>query len=76
METASLITSNGHQTVVLPMGISLPGDVAVVRKDGDAVILEPTRPNAWPVGFFEAIRVDDPAFERPEQGPLQSWERS
>jgi hypothetical protein len=24
----------------------------------------------WPPGFFDAIRIDDPAFQRPDQGEL------
>lgn len=32
---------------------------------------KPAKPlDAWPPGFFEAIRIDDPTFTRPEQGHL------
>jgi virulence-associated protein VagC len=68
LNTASLTTANGQQTVVLPMGISLPGDVAEVRTEGSAIILEPARSDDWPAGFFEDIRIEDPAFTRPDQG--------
>jgi hypothetical protein len=26
--------------------------------------------SAWPEGFFENIRIDDPTFKRPDQGPM------
>ena len=32
------------------------------------LILEPLKPTAWPEHFFENIRIDDPAFARPDQG--------
>jgi hypothetical protein len=43
-----------------------------VRRDGDAVVLEPAQPKTWPVDFFDSIHVTDLAFERPEQGQLPS----
>jgi 5-formyltetrahydrofolate cyclo-ligase len=40
----------------------------------DKVVTEltvyPGRGRQWPPGFFESIRIDDPAFERPTQGPV------
>lgn len=35
---------------------------------GDRWVLTPVRAKTWPRGFFEAIRIEDPAFNRPEQG--------
>jgi hypothetical protein len=38
---------------------------------------EPLRPAVWPGGFFDNIRIDDPAFVRPPQGetpPAPSFE--
>ena len=32
------------------------------------IILEPVKPGNWPENFFEAIRIDDPTFDRPDQG--------
>jgi len=65
MQLAEVISTNGQQSVKLPAGIRLESETVSVRREGDAVILEPVRPSAWPEGFFEAIRIDDPAFERP-----------
>ena len=69
METATVIVEGDRQTVRLPKSIHLPPTV-FVRQEGDAVVLEPVRPKAWPEGFFDAIHISDPAFERPEQGQL------
>lgn len=70
METAIVTREGDRQTVRLPKGIQLPATTVYVRQAGDSVILEPARPTTWPTGFFDAIRIDDPAFERPEQGHL------
>ena len=34
------------------------------------IILEPVKPATWTPGFFDRIRIDDPAFARPSQGPI------
>ncbi|HEY1172583.1 MAG TPA: hypothetical protein VGH19_14530 [Verrucomicrobiae bacterium] len=66
META-IVTSEGEtQTVHLPKGFHLPTPEVSIRHDGDAIVLEPLKPKVWPVGFFESIQIDDPAFKRPE----------
>ena len=39
-------------------------------------VLEPIKSKTWPVGFFDAIHIADPAFVRPAQGELplvKSW---
>lgn len=69
METVPVTVEGDRQTVRLPKSIHLPPTV-FVRQDGDAVVLEPVRPKAWPEGFFDSIHISDPAFERPEQGQL------
>jgi hypothetical protein len=30
----------------------------------------PSTSSAWPRGFFQDIRIDDPAFSRPDQGSM------
>lgn len=69
METATVTVERGRQTVRLPKSIHLP-DKVFVRQEGESVVLEPARPKSWPEGFFDSIRITDPAFERPEQGSL------
>jgi virulence-associated protein VagC len=41
-----------------------------IRRQGDAVILEPVKSTQWPDHFFESIRIDDPGFVRPDQGSM------
>jgi len=69
METATVTVEGDHQTVRLPKSVHLPSTV-FVRQEGEAVVLEPAKPKAWPEGFFDSIHVADPGFERPEQGQL------
>jgi virulence-associated protein VagC len=56
------------QAVRLPSGFEFATAEIAIRREGEAVILEPIKPSAWPDGFFDRIRIDDPAFTRPLQG--------
>ena len=73
-ETPCLRPSSSNQwaiqAVKLPDGFRFEGDTVSIRREGEAVILEPVKPATWPPGFFENIRIDDPVFARPEQGPV------
>ncbi len=70
MKTAEIIHTDGTQAVKLPDGFHFKGDTVSIRREGEAVILEPLKPATWPLGFFDNIRIDDPAFARPEQGAV------
>jgi len=70
MATATVITEGETQTVRLPKGYHLPTPTVHVRQEGNGIVLEPTRPNTWPDGFFEEIHITDPDFRRPAQGSL------
>jgi virulence-associated protein VagC len=59
-------TANG-QVICLPTEFSLPGSQVSVRRQGGGVVLEPVNGKSWAAGFFETIRISDPAFERPVQ---------
>ena len=43
------------------------GEVSI-EQVGDHWIVQPLKPRSWPNGFFKRIRIDDPAFTRPDQG--------
>ncbi len=43
------------------------GEVSIVR-EGDRWIVEPLKPDTWPEGFFDKIRIKDPRFKRHPQG--------
>ena len=68
MQTAEIFRADGTQAVKLPEGFQFAGSAVSIRREGEAVILEPLKPATWPPGFFDRIRIDDPAFRRPEQG--------
>lgn len=70
MTTAELIDLKGEQAIKWPHEFRFPGNSVSIRKQGDAVILEPIKPADWPPGFFERMRIDDLAFERPIQGQV------
>jgi len=68
MPTAEIIYTDGTQAVKLPDEFQFEGDIVSIRREGEAVILEPVKSATWLHGFFDRIRIDDPAFPRPEQG--------
>ena len=70
MTTAQIIHNGDSQLVRLPSGFEFAGPEVGIRRDGDAVILEAIKSMTWPHEFFDRIRVDDPAFARPDQGAM------
>jgi virulence-associated protein VagC len=68
--TAELLNTDQGQVVRLPDEFQMPGSRVSIRREGDAVVLEPLKGATWPPGFFEAIRIEDSAFQRPDQGEL------
>jgi virulence-associated protein VagC len=68
MEVAEIVRIDGCQLVKLPEGFQLEGDTVSIRRQGASLVLEPIKPAAWPLGFFDRIRVDDSALARPSQG--------
>lgn len=70
MRTTEVIYTAGVQAVKLPEEFRFQSDLVSIRRQGEAVILEPIKLEHWPDGFFERIRIDDPRFLRPNQGPM------
>jgi virulence-associated protein VagC len=68
MKTAEIIETSEGQAVCLRDEFRFDATRVSIRRQGEAVILEPLRPTKWPDGFFDQIRIDDPAFDRPPQG--------
>ena len=68
MKTVEILETSDGQAVPLPEEFRFETPTVSIRRDGDAVILEPVKPSFWPVHFFDAIHIDDPAFDRPSQG--------
>jgi virulence-associated protein VagC len=53
MATAKLFSNGRSQAVRLPKEFRFAGREVSVRRDGDAVILEPLRPRGWPKGYWK-----------------------
>lgn len=73
--TAEIRNTSQGQAVILPDEFRFESEWVGVRREGKALILEPIAPEKrlparWPEGFFESIRINDPAFGRPDQGVL------
>ena len=68
MKTAEVIELQGTQAVKLPDDFRFDGESVWISRQGDAVILQPIKRAQWPAMFFEDIRIEDPAFCRPDQG--------
>lgn len=69
MKTVEIVETDKGQAVPLPEEFRFASRTVSIRRDGEAVILEPIKPSHWPERFFDTIRIDDPAFGRPDQGP-------
>jgi virulence-associated protein VagC len=70
MQVAEIVRADGSQLVRLPEVFHLEGDTVSIRRQGEAIALEPVRPATWPPGFFDRVHIDDAAFARPSQGPV------
>jgi len=68
MKTVKILQTGNGQAVPLPEEFRFATPTVSIRRQGDAIILEPVKPGNWPENFFEAIRIDDPTFDRPDQG--------
>ena len=68
MHTVKVVKTSAGQVIPLPAEFQFETATVSIRRLGDAVILEPVRPDRWPDHFFEDIRIDDPGFARPNQG--------
>jgi antitoxin VapB len=65
----SLFMNGRSQAVRLPKELRLPGKEVSIRKLGSGVLIEPITQTTWPPGYFDSVRISDPAFDRPDQGP-------
>src|SRR5207302_10219113 len=68
MKTIEILETSDGQSVPLPEEFRFETHTVSIRRQGEAVILEPIKPTRWPEQFFETIRIEDPTFERPNQG--------
>lgn len=67
-DRTTILFLNGRSPAVrIPKGLRLAVKAVTIRVLGHGVLIEPVTADAWPDGFFEAVRIDDNAFSRPEQ---------
>jgi len=70
--TARLFKNGRSEAVRLPKEFRFPGDEVLVRREGEAVILEPIKRKAWPRGYWERLReMRPPADIQPMNITLQ-----
>lgn len=72
-KTASVFWTGRSQAVRLPKEFRFEGDRVLVRREGNAVILEPTQD--WPEGYVESFAGLPQDFERPVQGNVEKRRR-
>ena len=54
MKTTEVISIDGQQAASLPDEFRFTDTTVSIRKEGEAVIIEPVKGRTWPAGFFEA----------------------
>jgi len=52
---ARIFTNGRSQAVRLPREFRFEGKEVAIRKEGDAVILEPVAKRKWPAGYWQRI---------------------
>jgi virulence-associated protein VagC len=72
LKSLEVIETSTGQEIHLPTEYRIAATAVTVRWQGDALVLEPVRPDAWPADFFNRIRIEDPSFDRPSQGSMPS----
>ena len=70
--TAKLFWNGRSQAVRLPRAFRFDGDEVTVRREGDAVILEPMRKGRWPRGYWRRVErmADDLDIGRVDPMPV------
>lgn len=66
---AKVFWTGRSQAVRLPKEFRFTSDTVLVRREGDAVILEPV--DEWPEGYVESFAGVPADFERPAQGETE-----
>ncbi|GGL47571.1 MULTISPECIES: antitoxin [Caulobacter] len=67
-----LFRNGRNQAVRIPRELELPGDEAILRKDGDRLILEPAPPRSLLAVLASLQPIDDDfgAIDDPEPEPV------
>jgi len=70
---AKVFWTGRSQAVRLPKEFRFASDTVLVRREGDAVILEPA--NEWPEGYVASFAGIGEDFARPPQGKTDRREK-
>ena len=70
---AKVFWTGRSQAVRLPKEFRFDGDTVLVRREGDAVVLEPA--DEWPDGYVESFAGAPDDFSRPPQGKADEREK-
>ena len=65
-----VFTNGGGQAVRVPKEFKFDSPEVEIWKEGEVVLMRPVKKRSWPKGFFESIRITDPAFKRQPQGGM------
>lgn len=69
MPKAKIFWNGRSQAIRLPREFRFQGDEVEIRREGEAVILEPLRRQAWPKGYWKSWGKVPDDFEAPEPLP-------
>lgn len=61
-----VFVSGNSQAVRIPKSLRTDASEMTIRREGEALILEPVARKKWPAGFFRKIAI--PSMKRPPQG--------
>jgi len=67
---AKLFWNGRSQAVRLPKAFRFEGKEVRVRREGDAVVLEPVHKRDWPRGYWERLSALTRGFDYPAVEPL------
>jgi len=67
---AKLFWNGRSQAVRLPKAFRFEGSEVSIRREGDAVVLEPVRKRGWPRGYWERLSALTRGFDYPAVEPL------
>lgn len=62
-QRARLFWNGRSQAVRLPPEFRFEGDEVGIRREGDAVILEPVRKRDWPLGYWAWLEANQDELE-------------
>ena len=65
---AKVFKTGRSQAVRLPKEFRFDSDTVLIHRDGDSVVLEPSRD--WPSGWVESFSGVPDDLERPKQGSI------